>query len=161
MKPKINPAIHLTLAMAAFALSPAGRAQTAAVPATRVQAVIATPLGMPEEVQAMLEKMAATNRVPVVAGTNAAKAGEPKDLATAIKTMKFERTPEALAAMAPLFADFGRRIDALYATFTDDELAIILRFMTGITEQQRQATARLLAMSPTNAGLPATDEPST
>jgi DNA-binding MarR family transcriptional regulator len=77
------------------------------------------------------------------------------------RRVRIERTPEALAAMAPLFADFGRRIDALYATFTDDELAIILRFMTGITEQQRQATARLLKMSPTNVGSEAIGKPTT
>ena len=66
------------------------------------------------------------------------------------RRVRIERTADALAAMAPLFADFGRRLDALYETFTDDELAIILRFMTQVTDQQRQATARLLVMQPSD-----------
>jgi len=86
------------------------------------------------------------------------RVGDPADR----RRVRIERTHEALAAMAPLFADFARRLDALYDAFTDDELATILRFMTGITEQQRQATARLLALSPANVAphTPA-DDPTT
>jgi len=78
------------------------------------------------------------------------------------RRVRIERTHEALAAMAPLFADFARRIDALYETFTDDELAIILRFMTQITDQQRQATETLLALHPSVvAPPPPADSPTT
>ncbi len=48
--------------------------------------------------------------------------------------MRVERSPEGLAALAPLFADFGAQIDALYAEFTDEQLQTILRFMTEITQ---------------------------
>jgi DNA-binding MarR family transcriptional regulator len=68
------------------------------------------------------------------------------------RRVRIERTPAALAAIAPLFADFIRRLDVLYATFTDDELAVILRFITEVTEEQRQATARLLEMQATTSG---------
>src|SRR6187397_3031366 len=98
MKPKIISVICLALLLAAFAFSYGAHAQTVAVPATRVQpvTVISNPLALPEEVRAMMEKMSATNLLLGAGGTNAGKAAEPKDLATAVKTMKFERTPEAL-----------------------------------------------------------------
>jgi DNA-binding MarR family transcriptional regulator len=62
------------------------------------------------------------------------------------RRVRVERSPEGLAALAPLFADFGAQVDALYAEFTDEELQTILRFMTEITRRQREATARLAAL---------------
>jgi len=85
------------------------------------------------------------------------RVGDPSDG----RRVRIERTHEALAAMAPLFADFARRLDALYEQFTDDELTTILRFMTQITDQQRQATARLRTLSPTHVAPHAPDESAT
>ena len=62
------------------------------------------------------------------------------------RRVRVERSPEGLAALTPLFADFGAQIDALYAEFTDEQLQTILRFMTEITRRQRDATARLAAL---------------
>jgi DNA-binding MarR family transcriptional regulator len=62
------------------------------------------------------------------------------------RRVRVERSPEGLAALAPLFADFGAQVEALYREFTDEQLQTILRFTTEIARRQRDATARLAAM---------------
>ncbi len=62
------------------------------------------------------------------------------------RRVRVERSAEGFAALAPLFADFGARIDALYAEFTDEQLQTILRFMTEIARRQREATTRLASL---------------
>ena len=63
------------------------------------------------------------------------------------RRVRVERRPEAVAALAPLFADFGAQIEALCADFTDEQLQTILHFLTEVTRRQRDATARLAALS--------------
>lgn len=65
------------------------------------------------------------------------------------RRVRIERRPEALAAFAPVFKDFGDRLHAVYEQFTDEQLEVILRFMTQISDCQREATARLTALTPT------------
>ena len=48
-----------------------------------------------------------------------------------------------MASLAPLFADWFRSLDELWAGYTDEELELILRFLNEVAERQRQATARL------------------
>ena len=48
-----------------------------------------------------------------------------------------------MASLAPLFADWFRSLDELWAGFTDEELELILRFLNEAAERQQQATARL------------------
>jgi DNA-binding MarR family transcriptional regulator len=67
------------------------------------------------------------------------------------RRVRIERRSEALQAFEPLFRDFGASLDALYEQFTDDQLGLILRFMTAITACQREATTRLAALAPTIA----------
>jgi DNA-binding MarR family transcriptional regulator len=64
------------------------------------------------------------------------------------RRVRIERRPEAMAAFAPVFKDFGDRIHALYEQFTDEQLEVILSFMTQISDCQREATARLAALTP-------------
>ncbi len=70
------------------------------------------------------------------------------------RRVRVERSPEGLAALAPLFADFGAQVDALYAEFTDEQLQTILRFMTEVTRRQRAATARVAAMGAGEKSVP-------
>jgi DNA-binding MarR family transcriptional regulator len=56
-----------------------------------------------------------------------------------------ETSPDRLAPLSALFADWSARLDELYATYTDDELATILDFLTRAAELQRAATERLTA----------------
>jgi len=62
------------------------------------------------------------------------------------RRVRVERCPEALSALAPLFADFGAQIEALYAEFSDDQLQTILHFMTEVVRRQRDATSKLAAL---------------
>jgi DNA-binding MarR family transcriptional regulator len=48
-----------------------------------------------------------------------------------------------MASLAPLFADWFRSLDELWAGYTDEELELILRFLNEVAERQQQATARL------------------
>lgn len=64
------------------------------------------------------------------------------------RRVRVERCPEALETLAPLFADFGAQIEALFAEFTDEQLQLILHFMTEVVRRQRDATARLAALGP-------------
>jgi DNA-binding MarR family transcriptional regulator len=47
------------------------------------------------------------------------------------------------AAIAPLFADWVRSLEELYAGYSDDELRTILDFMTKVAERQRAAIEQL------------------
>jgi DNA-binding MarR family transcriptional regulator len=48
-----------------------------------------------------------------------------------------------MASLAPLFADWFHSLDEMWAGYTDEELELILRFLTEAAERQRRATARL------------------
>jgi DNA-binding MarR family transcriptional regulator len=52
-------------------------------------------------------------------------------------------TERVFASMAPLFADWVRSLEELYAGYTDEELETILRFLTEVARRQRQATIDL------------------
>src|SRR4029453_8361299 len=47
------------------------------------------------------------------------------------------------AGIAPLFADWVRALEELYAGYTDEELELILHFMTEAARRQQAATAKL------------------
>lgn len=54
-----------------------------------------------------------------------------------------ELNRERLREAEVLFADLVHRLEDLYGSYTEDELAAALRFMRDITDAQRAATARL------------------
>jgi DNA-binding MarR family transcriptional regulator len=64
----------------------------------------------------------------------------PKDRRRILVEIDAERVAEDLA---PLFADWGRSLDELYAGYTDEQLDTILHFLTESARRQREATARL------------------
>ena len=45
--------------------------------------------------------------------------------------------------MAPLFADWAGSLEELYAGYSDEQLELILHFLTEVARRQREATARL------------------
>ena len=47
------------------------------------------------------------------------------------------------SALQPLFADFVRSLDELYSGYTDEQLEVILHFLTESARRQREATTRL------------------
>ena len=47
------------------------------------------------------------------------------------------------ARVAPLFADWARSLQELYAGYSDQELEVILHFLTEVARRQQEATARL------------------
>jgi len=47
------------------------------------------------------------------------------------------------AAMAPLFTDWVGSLQELYAGYSDEQLELILHFLTEVARRQREATARL------------------
>jgi DNA-binding MarR family transcriptional regulator len=47
------------------------------------------------------------------------------------------------ASIAPLFADWVRSLEELYAGYSDEQLELILHFLTEVARRQRQATANL------------------
>jgi DNA-binding MarR family transcriptional regulator len=47
------------------------------------------------------------------------------------------------ARVAPLFADWVRSLEELYAGYSDEQLEIILHFLTEAARRQQEATARL------------------
>jgi DNA-binding MarR family transcriptional regulator len=47
------------------------------------------------------------------------------------------------AALTPLFADWTRSLEELWAGYTDEQLELILHFLTEAASRQRQATVRL------------------
>jgi DNA-binding MarR family transcriptional regulator len=52
-------------------------------------------------------------------------------------------SPDRLAPLATLFADWARELDELYAGYSDRELETILDFLKTATELQREATMKL------------------
>ena len=54
-----------------------------------------------------------------------------------------EIDPEHMARSQVVFTDFVVRLKALAEQFDDDEIATVVRFLRGATEQQLQATRRL------------------
>jgi DNA-binding MarR family transcriptional regulator len=49
------------------------------------------------------------------------------------------------AGMAPLFTDWVRSLEELYDGYTDEQLELILHFLTEVARRQQAATARLTA----------------
>jgi DNA-binding MarR family transcriptional regulator len=49
------------------------------------------------------------------------------------------------AGMVPLFADWVRSLGELYDGYTDQQLELILHFLTEVARRQQEATARLTA----------------
>ena len=47
------------------------------------------------------------------------------------------------ARVAPLFADWTRALEELYAVYSDEQLEVILHFLTEAARRQQEATARL------------------
>ena len=45
--------------------------------------------------------------------------------------------------MAPLFTDWVWSLQELYTGYTDEQLELILHFLTEVARRQREATARL------------------
>ena len=45
--------------------------------------------------------------------------------------------------MVPLFADWVGELEELYAGYSDEQLELILHFLTEVARRQREATARL------------------
>jgi hypothetical protein len=48
-----------------------------------------------------------------------------------------------LASLGPLFADWFRSLDELWAGYTDEQLELILHFLKEAARRQQQATAKL------------------
>jgi DNA-binding MarR family transcriptional regulator len=48
-----------------------------------------------------------------------------------------------MASLAPLFADWVGSLRELWAGYTDEQLELILQFLTEVARRQRQATANL------------------
>jgi DNA-binding MarR family transcriptional regulator len=61
------------------------------------------------------------------------------------RRVRVELAGHTISAFAPLIQDFVDRLNALYATYTDDELQLVLDFMQAVSGIQRDATARLPA----------------
>ena len=60
------------------------------------------------------------------------------------RSILIEVDPERLyAAMAPLFADWFGSLDELWAGYSDEQLELILHFLTEVARRQREATTRL------------------
>jgi DNA-binding MarR family transcriptional regulator len=47
------------------------------------------------------------------------------------------------ASVAPLFADWARSLQEMYAGYTDQQLELILHFLTEAARRQQQATSKL------------------
>ena len=47
------------------------------------------------------------------------------------------------ARVAPLFADWARSLQELYAGYSDEQLEVVLHFLTEAARRQQEATARL------------------
>ena len=60
------------------------------------------------------------------------------------RSILIEVDPERVyAAMALLFADWVGSLEELYAGYSDEQLELILHFLTEVARRQREATARL------------------
>ena len=56
-----------------------------------------------------------------------------------------EADPSAMAAFMPYFEPFMREMQALYASFTVEQLEVILRFVSEAARRQSACTAQLVA----------------
>jgi DNA-binding MarR family transcriptional regulator len=70
----------------------------------------------------------------------AERAPHPKDRRRVLVSAIADRV---YADMAPLFADWVRSLEELYATYSDAQLRVISDFMSKAAERQRVATERL------------------
>jgi DNA-binding MarR family transcriptional regulator len=52
-------------------------------------------------------------------------------------------TERLYARVAPLFADWARSLQELYAGYSDEQLEVILHFLTEAARRQQEATARI------------------
>jgi hypothetical protein len=59
------------------------------------------------------------------------------------RSVLVELDADRVADLAPLFDDWARSLDELYAGYTDEQLATILDFLEAAAERQRRATGRL------------------
>jgi len=59
-----------------------------------------------------------------------------------------ELRPERLSETQELFADLAGRLEELYAGYSDDELAVVLRYLRDITIAQRAGTEELARHDP-------------
>jgi DNA-binding MarR family transcriptional regulator len=64
------------------------------------------------------------------------------------RSVLIETTPDRLAGLGPLFADWVRELDELCGKYTDAELAVITDFLTESARRQKDATARLTQSPP-------------
>jgi DNA-binding MarR family transcriptional regulator len=64
----------------------------------------------------------------------------PRDRRSVLVEIDRERV---FASIAPLFADWVRSLEELYAGYSDEQLELILHFLTEVARRQRQATANL------------------
>ena len=64
----------------------------------------------------------------------------PDDRRSVLVEVEAERV---FASMAPLFADWVRSLEELYAGYTDEQLETILHFLIEAAHRQRQATIDL------------------
>jgi DNA-binding MarR family transcriptional regulator len=63
------------------------------------------------------------------------------------RSVLIETTPDRLAGLGPLFADWVRELDELCGKYTDAELAVITDFLTESARRQKDATARLTSVA--------------
>ena len=142
-------------------LEAAGRAQSAAT--VMFHSVLAAKRGLSateEKALDLLERFG-----PLTAGELAKRSGlapasvtglvnrlEAKGFARRIanpndrRSILVEVDPERVyAAMAPLFTDWVRSLEELYAGYTDEQLELILEFLTEVARRQQEATTRLTA----------------
>jgi len=59
------------------------------------------------------------------------------------RSVLIEATPDRLAELGPLFADWARELEELSKKYSDAELAVITDFLTEAARRQKDATARL------------------
>ena len=64
----------------------------------------------------------------------------PSDRRSVLVEVDYERV---YATVAPLFADWVGSLQELYAGYTDEQLEVILHFLSEAARRQREATARL------------------
>lgn len=69
------------------------------------------------------------------------------------RSVLVEAGGDRVAQIAPLFADWADALDALYAGYSDAELAIILRFLRETTERQHAAATKLTQEQRTRRGV--------
>jgi DNA-binding MarR family transcriptional regulator len=64
------------------------------------------------------------------------------------RSVLVEGVADRMAEFAPLFTDFVVSLNELSERYTDQELAVIVDFMTEAAARQRQATAKLTGEAP-------------